>query len=59
MRRLSVAFLFSVSVPFDGMARCGYMFSGAIFGCSMRVGDETNGRGELRDSVPITSCGSW
>lgn len=58
IRRLRVAFLFIVNVPYDELPRCGYIFNGAIFGCSIRVGDETNGLGELRDNVPITSCGS-
>lgn len=52
MRRDSVDFL--LSVP-----RCGNIFNGGMFGCSMRVGDDTSGLGELLDKVPIISCGSW
>lgn len=51
-----VDFLFNVptNAADPDPPRCGYIFNGGIFGCSIRVGDDTSGRGD----VPIISCGS-
>lgn len=62
VRRPSVDFFCGVSVPPLLWPRCecgcGCIFNGGIFGCSIRVGVETTGLGELRFNVLITSCGS-